>query len=109
MAKKSLDPLTEPMFYILLCFHRGEMCGVDITNYIDRLTDGRVRPGPGTLYTILSLFQQEKVIEKVSSEGRRITYRITDKGEEIYRNEVARLRKCLEDTEKNPDRIIGIP
>ena len=101
MAKKSLDPLTEPMFYVLLSLYRKDLCGADISSYVQELTDGRVRLGPGTLYTMLSLFQKEKLICKVFSEGRRITYGITPEGKELYENEVRRLRKCLSDAERN--------
>ena len=72
-----------------------------IAEYVRGLTKGRVSLGPGTLYTILSTYQSEKVIEKVSSEGRRITYRITEKGEKLYADEVARLKSCLADAEEN--------
>ena len=101
MAKKALDPLTEPMFYVLLCLFRQDFCGADIASYVQEITDGRVKLGPGTLYTILSLFQKEKLIYKVSSEGRKITYGITAEGRELYENEVQRLRKCLQDAESN--------
>lgn len=99
MAKKSLYPLTEPMFYVLMCFHRGDMCGTEISEYVKTLTLGRVKLGPGTLYTILNTFQTETVILKKASEGRRITYSITDKGEQLYQDELGRLRMCLADAD----------
>ena len=67
MAKKSLEPLTEPMFYILLCFHRSDMCGTEISSYVNDLTDGRVKLGPGTLYSLLSLFQAEDFNQEVTT------------------------------------------
>lgn len=97
MAKKALYPLTEPMFYVLLCLHRGDMCGTEISEYVRTLTRDRVRLGPGTLYTILSTFQSENVIEKTASAGRRITYSITDRGEQLYQDELCRLRMCVAD------------
>lgn len=100
MAKKSLYPLTESMFYVLLCFHRSEMCGTEITDFVRNLTHDRVKLGPGTLYTILSTYQSEGIIEKLSSEGRRITYGITEKGEQLYQEELARLRMCVADAEE---------
>lgn len=99
MAKKSLYPLTEPMFYVLLCFNRTDMCGTDVAEYVRKLTSDRIILGPGTLYTILSSFQSEKIIEKVSVDGRRITYSITEKGRELYKSELARLKLCLHDAE----------
>ncbi len=99
MAKKSLYPLTESMFYVLLCFCRNDMCGTDIAEYVRKVTSGRIILGPGTLYSILSTFQNEKIIEKISVDGRRITYSITDKGRELYQSELARLKMCLQDAE----------
>ena len=45
-----LGPLTEPMFYVLMSFLRRDMCGTEITEFVERRTRGRVRLGPGTLY-----------------------------------------------------------
>lgn len=100
MAKKAFDTLTETMFYVLMAFNRQDMCGTEIAAYVDALTDGRVSMGPGTLYTILSNFQNEGLIEKISSEGRRITYAITEKGHRLYMDEILRLKACLADAEK---------
>ena len=100
MAKKSLEPLTEPMFYTLLCFHRSEMCGTEISSYVNELTEGRVKLGPGTLYSLLSLFQSEHLIEKLPAEGRRISYRITERGEKLYQQEINRLETCLRDAQR---------
>lgn len=101
MAKKSLYPLTEPMFYVLMCFYRGDMCGTEIAEYVRAQTAGRVSLGPGTLYTILSTYQSENVIEKVSSEGRRITYSITEKGRQLFNDELVRLKACIKDAEES--------
>ena len=48
---KDRGALTEPMFYVLMSFLRSEMCGIEITEFVARKTHGRVRLGPGTLYT----------------------------------------------------------
>ena len=100
MAKKSLEPLTEPMFYILLCFHRSDMCGAEISSYVNDLTDGRVKLGPGTLYSLLSLFQAEDLIKKLPPDGRRISYSITERGEQLYQDEIRRLEACLIDARR---------
>ena len=76
---------------MLLCFHKKAMCGTEISDYVRNLTDERVRLGPGTLYSILSTFQEEGLIEKMDAEGRRIPYRITEKGELLFAEEIARL------------------
>ncbi len=91
--------LTEPMFYVLMSFLRGEMCGIEITEFVAEKTGGRVNLGPGTLYTILGKFQGEKLIREVSVEGRKRTYVLTEEGRRAYEEEVNRLRTCLMDAE----------
>lgn len=99
MAKKTLEILTESMFYVLMSFLGKDMCGIEIAEFIERKTEGRVRIGPGTLYTILGKFEEEHVIEEIQVEGRKRTYRITEKGRQAYREEVARLKRCIADAE----------
>lgn len=97
MSAKERGPLTEPMFYVLMAFSAGEMCGTEITQAVQARTGGRVSLGPGTLYTLLGKFVEEKLIEETEVQGRKRTYRITDKGREVYGEEVNRLRTCLSD------------
>ena len=92
--------LTEPMFYVLMSFLKQDMCGIEITEFIQRRTRGRVKLGPGTLYTILGKFQQEKLIREVAVEGRKRTYSLTPLCRAAYEEEVARLRACLADAEE---------
>ena len=100
MPKKAMDVLTESMFYVLMAFHSGPMCGIDIAEEIDRCTNGRLRIGPATLYTILGKFEKENYIEEISVEGRKRTYQITELGRAAYREELTRLRHCMEDAER---------
>ncbi len=100
MAKKAMETLSETMFYTLMAFTAGEMCGTEAADYVKRRTNGRVHMGPGTLYTILANFQSEGLIEKRREEGRRITYGITEKGRTVYASELERLRLCLRDAEQ---------
>lgn len=99
MPKKAMEMLTESMFYVLMAFSKGDMCGIDIVDFIDRRTRGRIRMGPATLYTILGRFEKESYIEEVSVEGRKRTYRITALGRKAYCEELARLKQCVTDAE----------
>lgn len=99
MPKKAMDILTESMFYVLMAFCRRPMCGIEIVDYIEQRTNGRVQMGPATLYTILGKFEKEKYIKEVSVEGRKRTYQITDLGRIAYQEEVKRLRQCVADAE----------
>jgi DNA-binding PadR family transcriptional regulator len=99
MAKKALQLLTETMFYVLLAFNKQDMCGTDIAEYITKVTKGRIVLGPGTLYTILAKFEEEKLIVETSVSGRKRTYTITGKGRAAYRKELDRLRLCINNAE----------
>ena len=100
MAGREKGPLTEPMYYVLMSFLRRERCGTEITDFVEHKTGGRVRLGPGTLYTLLSKFQEEKLIVEAGVDGRKRSYRLTDKGRSIFEEELARLRACVDDGEE---------
>ena len=100
MGTKDRGPLTEPMFYVLMAFLRQDMCGTEITEFVERRTRGRVKLGPGTLYTLLAKFQDEGFIQETEVDGRKRTYRLTDKGRQAYREELDRLRACVLDGEE---------
>ncbi|WP_412531138.1 PadR family transcriptional regulator [Lawsonibacter sp. OA9] len=100
MGTKDRGPLTEPMFYVLMSFLRQDMCGTEITEFVERRTRGRVKLGPGTLYTLLAKFQDEGFIQETEVDGRKRTYRLTDKGRQAYREELDRLRACVLDGEE---------
>ena len=100
MPKKSMEQLTESMFYVLMTLTVKPRCGIDIAACIERRTEGRIKIGPATLYTVLAKFEQEKYIKEIRVEGRRRTYRITERGMEAYRAETERLCACLADAQK---------
>lgn len=100
MGNKERGPLTESMFYVLMSFLRRDMCGTEITEFVDQKTRGRVRLGPGTLYTLLAKFQDEGLIEETKVDGRKRTYRLTGKGRTAYREELDRLHACVADGEE---------
>ena len=93
-------PLTEPMYYVLMSFLRQDMCGTEITEFVDRKTRGRVNLGPGTLYTLLARFLDEGLIRETQVDGRKRTYRITPKGRAAFQEELDRLRACAADGEE---------
>ena len=99
MPRKSMDILTESMFYVLMALCRGPACGIDAAAFIEERTRGRLRIGPATLYTVLAKFEKEKLIQEIQVDGRKRTYRITDKGRRAYEEELARLKQCVRDAE----------
>ena len=97
MPKKTLENLTEPMLYILMALSERPMCGAEIAETAKERSKGRVKLGPATIYTLLAKFQEERLITEISVEGRKRSYRLTDKGRAAFAEELARLRSCVKD------------
>ncbi len=99
MPRERFKTLTEQMFYILLCLNK-ECRGVDILEMVRTLTNGRVSIGSGTLYDLLEQFSEEGMIMETKTEGRRRSYLITEKGQEMLEREYMRIRSQAADYEK---------
>ena len=100
MPRKSLELMTESMLYTLMAFQTGPRCGIEISAYVEELTEGRVQLGPGTLYTILNKFLEVGYLREVSQEGRKRTYALTEEGRKAYEQELERLRRCIRDAQR---------
>lgn len=96
MPRAKFQTLTEQMFYILLCLHT-ECCGIDIMQQVERLTEGRVKVGPGTLYNLLAQFAAAGIIRETKAEGRRKSYILTEKGKAWLETEYRRLKRLTAD------------
>ncbi|SET82146.1 DNA-binding transcriptional regulator, PadR family [Natronincola peptidivorans] len=96
MAREQLKTLTEPMYYILLTLTDPQH-GYGIMQEVDRRTEGRVKIGAGTLYNLLSRFEEENIIVQMAEENRRKIYTITDKGLDILKDEYQRLKQLVSD------------
>ncbi len=97
MPRKSMETLTEAMFYVLMVLRRSPMCGIDMAAKIHQATQNRVVIGPATLYTVLGRFEKEGYIREIEVSGRKRTYEITATGEQAYQEELLRLRQCIAD------------
>lgn len=90
-------PLTETIFYILLSL-RSPNHGYGILQEVESMTNGRVRLGAGTLYGALKTLEEKGWIRMVSAQAgsrRKKEYEITNRGREVFREEVDRLREAL--------------
>ena len=70
MAREQFQTLTEPMYYILLALTK-ECCGVDIMEKVSKISAGRVKVGPGTLYAMLSKFEEHEIMKKKNGRRRK--------------------------------------
>jgi DNA-binding PadR family transcriptional regulator len=102
MPKRKLDPLPLTAFQILLALAGDDLHGYGIMRQVEEQTNGRVRLGPGTLYSSIQTLLEEKLIEEVDAREdlklgheRRRYYRLTSVGRDIARSEADRLADVL--------------
>jgi DNA-binding PadR family transcriptional regulator len=87
---------THVEFHVLLSLIDGPRHGYGIMQDVAALTDGRVRLGPGTLYSIVKRFLRAGVIEECEADAdRRRCYRLTRKGRRAATEEAERLADLM--------------
>src|ERR1700684_3405947 len=87
MPKRKLNPLPSAAFQILLSLADEDLHGYGIMRQVAEQTGGRMRLGPGTLYSSIQTLLEEKLIEEVEpgedekpGNERRRYYRLTSAG-----------------------------
>src|ERR1700724_514781 len=102
MPKRKLDPLPSAAFQILLSLADDDLHGYAIMRQVEQQTGGRMRLGPGTLYSSIQALLEEKLIEEVDlredsrlGTERRRYYRLTSGGRKLARSEAERLADLL--------------
>lgn len=96
MSEKE-TPLTEAFFYILLALRKPNH-GYGVIQEVERLTNGRVVLGPGTLYGALQTMQKREWIRIYSQDTesrKKKEYIITDLGKTAFEAEKRRLEELL--------------
>lgn len=92
MARKEFETLTPQMFYILLSLYEP-ICGLEIMEKVNEMTEGDVRVGAGTLYALLPRFENIGYIQLLKEENKRKIYIITQKGKERLELEKEKMQK----------------
>jgi DNA-binding PadR family transcriptional regulator len=102
MPKRKFDPLPSAAFQILLSLADEDLHGYGIMRQVEQQTNGRMRLGPGTLYSSIQGLAEEGLIEEVdrkpqaeSDAERRRFYRLTSSGRKLARTEAERLADLL--------------
>lgn len=96
MPRKSLQTLSEPMYYVLLALTK-ELYGTEIMNEVRRISGGRINIGPGTLYTMLDKFASNELITRTNHSLSTKSYIITDEGKKMLKEEYKRISVLLSD------------
>ena len=58
---------------------------------VEKISEGTVKVGPGTLYGVFTNLEKEGLIVKVKEEERRKSYTLTPKGRAVLLSQVERL------------------
>jgi DNA-binding PadR family transcriptional regulator len=102
MPKQKLYPLPSAAFQILLSLADEDLHGYGIMRQVSEQTGGRMRLGPGTLYSSIQTLIEGKFIEEVvqgedakRGNERRRYYRLTPAGRKLARSEAERLADLL--------------
>jgi len=102
MPKRKLDPLPSAAFQILLALAGEDLHGYGIMRQVAEQTEGRMRLGPGTLYSSIQTLLEAKLIEELDQRAdaklgreRRRYYRLTSGGRKLARSEAERLADLL--------------
>jgi DNA-binding PadR family transcriptional regulator len=92
-----LLPLTPAVFFILFALAGEEKHGYAIMQEVSRLSDGKFRMGPGTLYTTIQRLLELSLIEESDTEsgGRRRYYRLTRNGRIALKAELGRMEALV--------------
>lgn len=94
MAREDVQsylPLTETTYYILLALTEP-LHGYAVMQKIQKISEGTVIVGAGTLYNAISKLEQEGLIAKVQEDDRRKFYHLTRKGKLVLQGQIARLQ-----------------
>jgi DNA-binding PadR family transcriptional regulator len=95
-AEVSSGALTEAVYYILLSMLEP-IHGYAVMQNIEKLTNGRVNLGAGTLYGAINTLLEKRWICAVTGEkdSRKKEYIITDLGRKILQRELIRIEELL--------------
>lgn len=99
----SLPSLTPAGFQVLLALETGHTHGYAVMRFVEEVTAGATRLGPGTLYrTLARLVADGLVTEAVDSDpgavhdARRRYYRLTPEGRQAAKEELAMLVRLID-------------
>src|SRR5262249_10277839 len=94
--------LPSAAFQILLALVGEDLHGYGIMRNVAEQTEGRMRLGPGTVYSSIRTLLEEQLIEKherprdpSAKDERRRYYRLTPAGRKLARSEDVRLAELL--------------
>jgi DNA-binding PadR family transcriptional regulator len=102
MTVNPVPPLTAAAFQVLLALAAGEAHGYAVMRFVEQVTAGTVRLGPGTLYRTIGRLLADGLVEEVEGDdpaaphdARRRYYRLTPLGRRAAQAEAALLERMV--------------
>jgi DNA-binding PadR family transcriptional regulator len=96
-------PLPPAPLHIVLALNRGERHGYGLMSDVEKLSDGVITMGPGTLYGSIKKLRAQGLIEETEGrvdpaldDQRRRYYRLTALGQRVCDAEIQRLANLVE-------------
>jgi DNA-binding PadR family transcriptional regulator len=102
MTVNRVPPLTPAGFQVLLALGAGEAHGYAVMRFVEQVTAGSVRLGPGTLYRTIGRLLADGLVEEVEGadphaphDARRRYYRLTPLGRQAAMAEATQLQRLV--------------
>jgi DNA-binding PadR family transcriptional regulator len=96
VAQDNIEPLSEPVFLILLSLSDAPRHGYALMKEVERLSSGRVQLSTGTLYGALRRLLEDRWIERFAQEDTsrdKQAYRLTGLGRGVLEGDLARIKQ----------------
>jgi DNA-binding PadR family transcriptional regulator len=102
MAVNPIPPLTPAAFQVLVALAAGQAHGYAVMRYVEQVTAGTVRLGPGTLYRTIGRLLADGLVEEIEGgdpaaphDARRRYYQLTPQGRQAAQAEAALLQRMV--------------
>jgi DNA-binding PadR family transcriptional regulator len=102
MTVNRAPSLTPAAFQVLLALAAGEAHGYAVMRFVEQLTAGTVRLGPGTLYRTIGRLLADGLVDEAEGgdpaaphDARRRYYRLTPLGRQAAEAEAAQLQRLV--------------
>lgn len=109
--KKTAEPLSEAVFFILLSIHLEPKHGYAILKEVEFLSEERIHLSTGTLYGAIKRLLERELIVQVQiqeespppSRRPRKLYALTNSGREVLEGEIQRMKTILATVKRTKD------
>jgi DNA-binding PadR family transcriptional regulator len=106
---RQYNQLPQVAFSILLALSLKPRHGYEIIKQVDEDSFGKIRLGPGALYTSIRQLHEKKLIEElvIPEDTRRRYYKLTKKGRDTLNQELEYYKNSLELARKRQILLMG--